>query len=222
MRDLLIAFDFSSSRRSVALGRIVNDTTIQELEEQVFEGGAATPALQMVHSLLEKWGHKAEQVECMAVGLGPGSYTGIRAALSIAEGWKAGRGIRVIGIPSHELVVIQHDRSGGDAGPMTLALDAQRGDLYVARYELQNQVHVEVEPLKIVPVLEMKHRIANGERVYGIDVQRLLPECESRFPSAITLLHEAWKRRRTQDQQTVLEPIYLRDHSFVKAPGYSR
>ena len=48
-----------------------------------------------------------EQIDCLAVGLGPGSYTGIRAAISIAQAWQLARNVRVLGVGSVECFALQ-------------------------------------------------------------------------------------------------------------------
>jgi len=59
-----------------------------------------TRALGMIESVLREAGLEREQIDVIAVGLGPGSYTGIRTALSIAQGWQLARGVKLLGISS--------------------------------------------------------------------------------------------------------------------------
>ena len=46
----------------------------------------------MIEDVLARSQMEREQIEVLAVGLGPGSYTGIRVALSMAQGWQLARG----------------------------------------------------------------------------------------------------------------------------------
>ena len=45
------------------------------------------------------WGGR-EAIEAIAVGLGPGSYTGIRAAIALAQGWQLAREVKTLGVSS--------------------------------------------------------------------------------------------------------------------------
>ena len=59
-------------------------------------------AIGLVEEALRQAGCEREDMETIAVGLGPGSYTGIRGAIALAQGWQLGRGVNVLGISSVE------------------------------------------------------------------------------------------------------------------------
>ena len=98
----ILALEFSSPQRSVAVadgGRAVSE---------VIEAGASgTQAFGMIEAALREAKLEREQIECIVIGLGPGSYTGIRAALSIAQGWQLAREIKLLGISSVEAIAAQ-------------------------------------------------------------------------------------------------------------------
>ncbi len=58
-----------------------------------------------VARLMELSGTSAENLDGVAVGLGPGSFTGVRVALSTAKGLAFGLGIPLVGIPTLEALV---------------------------------------------------------------------------------------------------------------------
>ena len=58
------------------------------------------PAL--IDDALREAGVEREQIDCLAIGLGPGSYTGVRAAIAVAQGWQLARGIRLLGVSTAE------------------------------------------------------------------------------------------------------------------------
>ena len=59
----------------------------------------------------------------IAVGLGPGSYTGIRAAIAVAQGWQLARGIKLLGINSVECLAAQA-QAGKIFGRVNVVIDA--------------------------------------------------------------------------------------------------
>jgi len=63
----------------------------------------------------------------LAVGLGPGSYTGIRVALSIAQGWQLAGGVKLLGLSSVECVAAQA-QAEKISGRVNVLIDAQRND----------------------------------------------------------------------------------------------
>src|SRR6185369_14354153 len=97
-----LGLEFSSEQRSVAVAR---DGAI--LGSAMAAGGRETRAFAMIEDALEQARVHREEVECLAVGLGPGSYTGIRIAISIAQGWQFARRIKLLGVSSVECLAEQ-------------------------------------------------------------------------------------------------------------------
>ena len=92
----VLALEFSSARRSVALAR--GGTFLAEAVEQT--GGRGTNAFGLIEKALADAKIAREEIELIAVGLGPGSYTGIRAAIAVAQGWQLARGTKLLGVSS--------------------------------------------------------------------------------------------------------------------------
>ncbi len=107
-----------------------------------------------------------EQIEVIAVGLGPGSYTGIRAAISMAQGWQLARGVKLLGVSSAECLAAQA-RAEKIFGRVSVVIDAQRNEFYLASYEIAADGWREIEPLKILPRAEVQSRAAAGEILSG-------------------------------------------------------
>src|SRR5688572_14259415 len=93
----ILALEFSSERRSVAV--VENGDVLGEAHEQ---GGKHTRAFELIERALAAARLEREQIECVAVGLGPGSYMGIRIAIAIAQGWQLARGVKTAGVKSAE------------------------------------------------------------------------------------------------------------------------
>src|ERR1035437_6117737 len=93
----ILALEFSSEQRSVALAR---DGVV--LAEACELGGGDTKAVAVIEKVLAAAKIAREEIEMIVVGLGPGSYTGIRAAIAVAQGWQLARGVKLLGISSAE------------------------------------------------------------------------------------------------------------------------
>ena len=52
------------------------------------------------------------EIECIVVGLGPGSYTGIRGAIALAQGWQLASGVKLLGVSSVEGIAAQAQAEG--------------------------------------------------------------------------------------------------------------
>jgi tRNA threonylcarbamoyl adenosine modification protein YeaZ len=203
----ILALEFSSPQRSVAVVRR------DEFHESL--SGSNAP-LTMAEDTLREAKLEREQIECLAVGIGPGSYTGIRAAISIAQGWQLAREVKIIGISSAECIAAQAQADGA-TGRVHVIIDAQRGELYLATYEVTRENVREIEPLKIVAVAEAQRRAEAGGILIGPEVSRWFESGKVVFPRAATLGRLALNRTDFIAGEK-LEPIYLRETTFVKAP----
>ena len=203
----ILALEFSSPQRSVAI--------VQHGGFHEALSGSNEP-LAMIDEVLRAAQLEREQIDCLAVGLGPGSYTGIRSAISIAQGWQLARPVKLLGVSSAESVAAQAQADGA-SGRVQVVVDAQRGEFYLAGYELTADGIRETEPLRIVTAAEVKQRAEAGDALIGPEVGRLFPQGKIVFPRAAMVGRIALTRTDFISGEKIA-PIYLRETQFVKAP----
>ncbi len=206
----ILALEFSSPRRSVAVA--AGQTAFEAIEVAVRN----TAALGMMTKVLADAGLEREQIGCLAIGLGPGSYHGIRAAIALGQGWQLATGVKLLGISSTEGIAAQA-QAEGFSGTASVVVDAQRGEFYLARYEISPLTCREIEPLRIVTLAEAQAREAAGEVLIGPEVTRWFAAGKIVSSHAATLARLAATRGDFIAGEK-LEPIYLRETAFVKAP----
>lgn len=207
----ILAIDFSSNRRSVAA---LNDS----LEGETVETNPrATDALGLIDSALREAKLEREQVGLIVVGLGPGSYTGVRASIALAQGWQLAGNVKLLGISSVRAIAIQAQTSGM-RGSVTVVIDAQRGEFYSATYEISDCDARETAALKIVSAEEIRAKEIAGEMLIGPEVTRWFPDGKIISPSAKILARLGSETAEGFVSGEKLEPIYLRETTFVKAP----
>jgi tRNA threonylcarbamoyladenosine biosynthesis protein TsaB len=239
----ILALEFSSAQRSVAVVRaalrgdglsatesdaVSNRTGTHAthfstvmVSEVVETGSGAKDALGMIDEALRTAKVDREQIERVAVGIGPGSYTGIRAAIALAQGWQLARGVQLLGISSAGCLALQA-LAGGLIGRVNVVINAQRDEFYMAGYEIRPggmgaECCLEVEPLRLTPLAEVREHEHAGEVLIGPEVTRWFPHARIIFPSAAMLAEMAINRNDFVPGEKI-EPIYLRETSFVKAP----
>ncbi len=206
----ILAIDFSSHRRSVAA---IGETSRHEVVE---DNPKSTDALGMITDALAGAKLARTVVECVAIGLGPGSYTGIRAALALSQGWQLVTDVKLLGISSAETIAAQAHADGVRAR-IAVVIDAQRGEFYLANYDLRRERPEQTAPLRIVSSDDVKRCEVAGEVIIGPEVTRWFPNGRIAFSTASTLAILAATRTNFVSGEN-LEPIYLRETSFVKAP----
>jgi tRNA threonylcarbamoyl adenosine modification protein YeaZ len=207
----VLGLDFSSPQRSVAL-LDWEEGRAQILAESVERDYRKTTALAQMEELLRSFGISPQAIECIAVGLGPGSYTGIRSALAIAQGWQIAREVMVCGASSSEAIALAAARSGA-RGEAQVVVDAQRSELYVEDYQLETEPKV-LRPMRIEPQeLWQSHK---APTIIGPEVEKWEPSGLVVFPAGAAIVDLALKNGRFVPAES-LEPIYLRQSTFVKA-----
>lgn len=178
--------------------------------------GHAMKPFAMIAEALQSAGIEREAIEGIVVGLGPGSYTGIRAAIALAQGWQLAGGTKLVGMSSAEGVAAQA-QADGITGKCSVVIDAQREEFYVADYEIGPAGLREIVPLRLATLAEVRGLAAAGEQLIGPEVSRWFPQARVAFPRAARLGECAVTRRDFVAGET-LTPIYLRETTFVKAP----
>jgi tRNA threonylcarbamoyladenosine biosynthesis protein TsaB len=209
----ILALEFSSGQRSVALLR--GGSVAAEAHET---GGRNVAAFGMIENVLARAKIEREEVEAIAVGLGPGSYTGVRAAIALAQGWQLARGIKTMGVSSVAAMAASA-RAGKIFGRVSIIVNAQRGEFYLATYEITETAHQEVDPLRILSLAEVQSRAAKGEILIGPEAPNFFPGGRAIFPHARAVAELAVEFKDFLPAEK-LEPIYLRETNFVKTrPG---
>ena len=134
----------------------------------------------------------------------------------MAQGWQLAKPVQLLGISSVEAIANQA-RHDGLRGPVNVLVDAQRGEFYLAGWELSETLATEVESLRIVTRDVVESLVNAGGLLVGPEVTKCFPSGRNLYPRAADLAELAIARADfvAGDQ---LEPIYLRETTFVKAP----
>jgi tRNA threonylcarbamoyladenosine biosynthesis protein TsaB len=211
----ILALEFSSEQRSAAVAESNHDA-VRTAGMTAEQGGRATRAVGLVEFVLGQAKWEREDIELIAVGIGPGSYTGIRAGIALVQGWQLGRAVKVAGISSMEcLAATAH--AEGLRGDVTFVIDAQKNEFYAASFRMESNGMEALEGMKIISVAVVQAKAAAGFLLVGPDAGRLGPAARVLFPSAAILAALAAKKGEFISA-AALEPIYLRETNFVKAP----
>src|SRR5579859_6799088 len=200
---IILALEFSSDQRSVALAR--HGEVLASATET--GGFRVTNAFALITRVLAQSGLAREQIEVITIGLGPGSYTGIRSAIAVAQGWQLARPVKSLGISSIEAIALRA-QTDGIHGRINLVVDAQRNEFYLSTWDLSADARREVTPLHIIPRSELESRLRAGELFVGPDLDP--PIARKVFPDATALATLAGQRSNFISGQN-LEPIYLRE-----------
>jgi len=128
----VLAIDCSTEWLSVAAG-----DASETIERREHAGQSHSQrVLPLVDELLAGRGWRLHELDGIAFGAGPGSFTGVRIACGVAQGLALGASLRVVPVATLEALAHSARRLHGVAASRVLAcLDARMREIYVAAYE---------------------------------------------------------------------------------------
>jgi tRNA threonylcarbamoyladenosine biosynthesis protein TsaB len=217
MSGALLAFDSSTEALAVALRG--------PAERRVWNGPGGAQAsvglLPQVQRLLAQAELGLHDLTAIAFGRGPGAFTGLRTACSVAQGLALGAGVPVIAIDSLLIVAEDARLQDADTADVGVVMDARMGELYAARYTWANgDWHVRFAPCLVQPQ-DLARRwqaeppavlAGTGVAMLGgrIPCQFARPEQRDRATALLQLAERLQVQGRAVDADQAL-PVYLRD-----------
>jgi len=217
----LLAIETSGESCSAAL--LCGSDLTQTLERAPRRHGELI--LDMMARLLAEAGLTLSDLDALAFGRGPGSFTGVRIACAVVQGAAFGAGLPVIGVSTLAALAQGHHRETGH-GRILSALDARMGEVYWGCHrvtgaglaELVGEERVAAPSEVPMPqdggwhgvgsgfaAYESELRGALGTALAGLDPTRA---CEARDVAALAA--SAWARGEALPPELAL-PVYLRD-----------
>jgi len=143
----LLGLDTSGDACSAAL--FLDGAIIQRLALEPRRHGELI--LGMLQGLLEEAGLSLQELDAVAFGRGPGSFTGVRIAVSVAQGVAFGAGLPTVPVSTLAALAQGVHRHSGQRRILA-ALDARMGEVYWGGYELgPEDVMVSAGPELVCP-----------------------------------------------------------------------
>jgi tRNA threonylcarbamoyl adenosine modification protein YeaZ len=195
---MIVAIEAASVDLSIALadqdGRVIGASTWTSAQRQSAE------LLPRLLALLEVHGRRIGDTRLVAVGTGPGSFTGLRVAMSLAKGLAVARSIPVVGIPSLEAWL--------DAEPQAKAALSRAGAREAYLHERGTGEMTVVDRDALPVTLRAAKVVAPHDLVdaFGI-VDAVSPR---RAADAIALRAAERAASGATDDLRTLEPLYIR------------
>lgn len=181
--------------------------------------------LPMVQSLIAEAGIQLSEVDAVACGQGPGSFTGVRIGIAAAQGLAFGINCPLIGISNLQLLAQGAYRVQGETRVLT-ALDARMQEVYFAAYAREHEVWVAKVPEQVIAPATIMHdldlsaswcAVGTGFTEYAEPLNALFKTpkrcAQADLPNAQDLLPLAknlWLQGKVSTPET-LEPTYLRN-----------
>ena len=127
---MLLAIDTSAGTSVAVVDR--DRGTIVELAEADTRRHAEVIG-SLISLALTESGVAIAQLSGVAVGMGPGPFTGLRVGIAAAQAFALGAGKPVVRVVSHDAVAWGH-YAAGNSGPLLVVTDARRREVYWSTY----------------------------------------------------------------------------------------
>ena len=215
----LLAIDTGTERMSLAVCR--GDQVFTH--EGVAGAQASTQLIPAILSLLSRAELRLPELQAIAFGRGPGAFTGLRTACSVAQGLALGANLPLL--PVDSLLCLAETALA--QSPRVLALlDARMGQVYAAAYEWHDNGWLSCMAPQLTQAKELilpPHWDAlgfalagNARPAHGVGLQHLLScggQAVEVWPQADAMLKlaaRAWAREEAVHAALAL-PLYVRD-----------
>jgi tRNA threonylcarbamoyladenosine biosynthesis protein TsaB len=226
-----LALDASTEACSVALQ--FNDEVFSRYE--VCPQSHSLRLLPMIDDVLKVAGCKLSQLEGLIFGQGPGSFTGVRIGIGVAQGLAFSANLKLVGVSTlqtmAQLAYINHQETD-----VIAVIDARMSEVYNGYYELDE--HNIMQPKineavtapsevkqRLLSVVEKAYGVGTGWDAYKADLTSLKSNNDSPkvlFPEAKAMLAigiAAFNRGESVLPENA-QPVYVRDTvSWKKLPG---
>jgi tRNA threonylcarbamoyladenosine biosynthesis protein TsaB len=229
-----LAIDASTEACSVAL--TFNNQTFSEFE--LAPQSHSLLLLPMIDRLLKKADIKLAQLDGLIFGQGPGSFTGVRIGVGVAQGLAFAADLKVVGVSTLQ-VMAQRAYTMHQQVEVIATIDARMSEVYAGYYKLNEQGIMEtvlndtvLAPAKLVEYLS--GNLIKNQQVYGVGTgwDAYKNELESLkinagtpevlFPNAEELLDigQYYFSKGMAVSAEDAQPVYVRDTvSWKKLPG---
>lgn len=223
----ILAIETATPACSVAL--MAGETLISR--EQVGSNIHSQVLLDMIQEVLKEAGIAVGELHAIAVGQGPGSFTGLRIGVGVAQGLAYGAGCPMIGISSLDALAVQ----ANTMGRVIAGIDARMGEIYWCDYQVDRAILNRKTALSLSSPMDLQAELSDGSGSSGgylvgnawaeyqdqlnelIQSYQQLPDVV--FPNATGVLTLAKEKYQAQDWVSAIEfaPEYVRNNVAKKS-----
>jgi tRNA threonylcarbamoyladenosine biosynthesis protein TsaB len=165
-----LAIETSGRDASVAALEGGGDDEDARLVQEVVVAGSQRTAQALaprLHDLFDDVQWSAASIQLVVVAVGPGSFTGLRIGVTTAKTLAYAVRAKVVGVNTLAVVAAQAPRS---AAPLWVVMDAQRQELFAAKFDADRTV---ISETRIIPQADWLASLQPGDYVSGPGLRRL-------------------------------------------------
>ncbi len=223
----ILAIDTSSAWCSVALSL---DEATPLVRHQKVSAGASQLLLPWVEELLSDSAAELTSLDAIAIGVGPGAFTGVRLGVAVVQGLATAAKLPVLPVASLDAIAAQLALKplfiASGVQTFVVAVDARMGEVYWAKYkvklnELPNRLgDIQLSSPELVDLSGAEYLAGSAIAEFG---NRLFTSIQKPFPDShldaeigvdaqgvLACAQAMWHKGLQQDVH-LLEPLYIRN-----------
>lgn len=231
----VLSLETSSSNGSIAIVEVERDPLAAELVASAsarVSNAHGESLLPLLESVLRSARMELSAIDLLAVGIGPGSFTGTRIAVATAKGIAIASGLPLRGIDAFSALAID----AGHPGTIAVAIDARKSEVFVSAVRIVDGLPERlVEPAHLPPARAFGHlaphlssdfvAVGDGASLVSELSSARRPRVGREVPTAFAVgaIAGVLQARGAIDEVDVLEPLYVRPPDVTmptRPPGF--
>lgn len=213
----ILGIDTSSKFLNIALSE---DEDIMKEESHLVDRNQASQLTPILKEFLQKSKTPVKRIGAFVIGLGPGSFTGLRIGVSAVKGFGIATGKPCIGVASIDAIACNAVENNKDIIPI---IDAKRGQVYAAIYRRKAGRVKRLSDYMLLPVAELLKKIKREpvflgdgvslyrEKILSADKKAIFLEEKYWYPGAGNIIRLGFSRIKKAKKPGLdkLTPLYL-------------
>jgi len=211
----VLAFDTSTKFLSIALLEDNEPKAVFHEDVGIRHSEILVPT---INDLLNKISWDLKDIELMCVGLGPGSFTGLRIAVATIKGFAAVLRNKVVGVPTMDAIAMNYS---GEKKLIAPLLDARKGKVYSCIYERSGGEVKKTTDDLLITIDELLENLDKKVMFFGDAVSKYSDKLDNNsfagydknidwYPRAVNIARLGVKKAHSGvDDPEVIDPLYL-------------
>jgi tRNA threonylcarbamoyladenosine biosynthesis protein TsaB len=162
----------------------------------------------MIDKLLKKAKLKIKEMDCFAISIGPGSFTGLRIGVTVVKGLAYALKRPVIAVPTLDAIAMNAKKA---RGIICVILDARKKKVYACLYRSDGKNIKKLSPYLLLPLDGLLKKIRKYDKVLFLgdtEENKFKKDWHPKAATIGTLALEYFKEKKFTDAAD-LEPMYI-------------
>ena len=201
----ILAIDTSTDYLSLA---ILKDDSLAAKFHKKADRRHSILLVPMIDKLLKRVKLKIKDIDCFAVSVGPGSFTGLRIGVTVVKGFAYTLNKKIVAVPTLDVIAENAKSFNGVICPV---LDARKNKVYACLYKSDGKTIKKISKYLLLPLDELLKKVSEYDKVLFLGDTKENNYKKDWHPRAdvVAKLGVGYFKNRKFVKPEDLEPMYL-------------